>query len=350
MAFGSVSLSLGARRDIDFMGSEADDAERLEAIRILAGLAARTGRAHTVDPSCTEAKSAAVATLNTDPCKLHELSIHVEGLASPLRLLEAAESEAATRAYKAAGEQDPFGAKVWPCALIAAQRLLAEGVVGRSVLELGCGTGLASVAALLGGASVALATDRVIVNAMRSKASAQLNGCRLHVAEFDVTLAQPLPSPAQLGHHWHTDLQRHCDVASNSLALQRCFDYMVFSDVLYWPREAAAFGRRAAQAYAAGSTVIVVDPGRRREDFLRALEDELEHLGVVPFPVFDLVPVQLLDQKWISAEVKTASTLFCEQPFELILRQPSSGISGACMDLAAHLEVCEWPDYYEPVE
>merc|ERR1711972_1133799 len=93
-------------------------------------------------------------------------------------------------------------------------------------------------------------------------------------------------------------------------------------DVLYWKEEAIAFARRAAEAYAAGSTVIIADPGRRRDDFVGALRAELVRLGVEPLPTITLDPVQCPAsvQEWVSAEVRTASELFCADPFELVLR------------------------------
>jgi len=237
--------------------------------------------------------------------------------------LEATDSEEATHIYKTVGEEDPFGAKAWPTAYIVATRLLSEGVTGRSVLELGCGTGLVSIAALSGGAAFVLATDRAQPNIDNAKASARLNGVELHAELFDVLLPCPLPSSSS----------QVCGSLRNASYTPECasmlpafFDFLVFSDVLYWPKEAAAFGRRAAQAYAAGSTVLVADPGRRRDDFLSALRDELILLRVEPLPVLELKPaiVPAHVYEFVSEEVRTASKLFCGEPFELILRPPSS--------------------------
>mmetsp|Transcript_108119 Transcript_108119/g.316109 ORF Transcript_108119/g.316109 Transcript_108119/m.316109 type:complete len:417 (+) Transcript_108119:78-1328(+) len=258
---------------------------------------------------------------------MHELEVRFDNLPKTVRLLEATDSEEATRAYSSAGEADPFGAKAWPAAYLAAQRLLTEGVQGRSVLELGCGTGLVSIAALLGGAKAVLATDRAWPNVERALASARINGQQLHGAVFDVTLAEPLPTcQSGVGGSLHAP--------SRTDALPEHFDYVIFSDVLYWPREAAAFGRRAAEAFAAGSTVIVADPGRRRDDFLAALRGELVQLGVDPLPAMEPTATQYPHHvyEWVSAEVRTASSLFCHEPFELVLRQrptPSGSLAMA---------------------
>lgn len=118
-----------------------------------------------------------------------------------------------------------------------------------------------------------LATDRSRPNIERAKASASLNGTfALHCELFDVTLPRPLPSRSS---PVFGNLRSPLYTPECSHELPALFDYLVFSDVLYWPKEAAAFGRRAGEAYAAGTTVIIGDPGRRREDFLAALREEL---------------------------------------------------------------------------
>eukprot|EP00930_Biecheleria_cincta_P061689 TRINITY_DN47250_c0_g1_i1.p1 TRINITY_DN47250_c0_g1~~TRINITY_DN47250_c0_g1_i1.p1 ORF type:complete len:427 (-),score=68.83 TRINITY_DN47250_c0_g1_i1:8-1261(-) len=250
-----------------------------------------------------------------------EQKITIEGLDTAVRLLEVVSSEAATQSYKSDGEHDPFGSKTWPTSYLAARRLIAEGVAGRSVLELGCGTGLISIAALLAGASFVMATDRAQANLERARASAQLNGRGDLQAElFDVTLPLPLPSQASplCGNSRGAPYRPSC---ADKLPA-RHFDFVIFSDVLYWPMEAEAFGRRAAEAYVAGATVIIADPGRRREEFLRGLRSELQRLGSRNLPSLDLIPAPLPPCvfEWVSAEVRTASELFCRDPFEVVLR------------------------------
>jgi len=225
--------------------------------------------------------------------------------------------------YKASGEEDPFGAKAWPASYLAAQRLLAEGLQGHSVLELGCGAGLVSIVARLGGARLVLATDRAQPNVDRTMQSAELNGVSVCGELFDVQTPLPLPSRSS---PWCGHLRAPARVAACAAELPEVFDFVVFSDVLYWPKEAAAFGRRAAEAYAAGSTVVVVDPGRRREDFLAALRDGLERRGVDPLPDLTPAPTSCPGhvQECFSKEVQTASSLFCTAPFELVLRPPAA--------------------------
>ncbi len=51
-------------------------------------------------------------------------------------------------------ERLPYWAEVWPSAFVLAQRVLQEDGRGRTLLELGCGAGLASIAALAAGFTV----------------------------------------------------------------------------------------------------------------------------------------------------------------------------------------------------
>ncbi|CAE8591883.1 unnamed protein product, partial [Polarella glacialis] len=202
------------------------------------------------------------------------------------------------------------------------------------VMELGCGTGLVSIAALLGGARLVLATDLAWPNVSRAKASAQLNGVELLGEVFDVKCSDPLPS---------------CD-SKSPLAekLPNVFDFLVFSDVLYWP----------AEAYAAGSTVIIADPGRRRDDFMGALREELvRRLAEVGEPLPSLepqathIPEHVYD--WASAEVRTASSLFCKEPFELVLRRPQSAMplgSGSLTSGSVGLPAAVVPSSFEVVD
>eukprot|EP00413_Alexandrium_margalefii_P005330 CAMPEP_0204520890 /NCGR_PEP_ID=MMETSP0661-20131031/5498_1 /ASSEMBLY_ACC=CAM_ASM_000606 /TAXON_ID=109239 /ORGANISM="Alexandrium margalefi, Strain AMGDE01CS-322" /LENGTH=354 /DNA_ID=CAMNT_0051526463 /DNA_START=6 /DNA_END=1070 /DNA_ORIENTATION=- len=255
---------------------------------------------------------------------VRELGIRFERLGAPVRLLEAVDNEEAMLHYAVMGEEEAFGAKVWPMAYVAAARLAEEGVQGRTVLELGCGTGLVSLAARLHGAAFVLATDRSRRNLDLAKASARLNGVELEAELFDVSLQQPLPSAASplCGNHREAAYSAPC-----AGELPPRFDFVVLSDALYWPEDTVAFARRVAEAHVSGSTVIVADGGRQRGTFLGSLRKELADLGVHPLPELALRPVRCPAHvyEWLCSEVRTASSsLFCEKPFEMVLR-PRAG-------------------------
>merc|ERR1711971_917948 len=68
-------------------------------------------------------------------------------------------------------------------------------------------------------------------------------------------------------------------------------DFVVFSDASHDGAAARGFGRRAAQAVADGSCVIIADPGWRQEEFFGALRAEFTTLGISPHPRFELEPL-----------------------------------------------------------
>ncbi len=104
---------------------------------------------------------------------------------------------------KGATEPPPYWAEPWPCGIELARAVAAERLpAGSRVLELGCGLGLPSLAAALGGADV-LATDQagdalayVAYNARRNRVPLEVGTCRwadpaeaVADAAWDVVLA-----------------------------------------------------------------------------------------------------------------------------------------------------------------
>lgn len=143
----------------------------------------------------------------------------------------------------------------WPAARPLAAALhspsLLPSLAGVRVLELGCGTGVCSLAAAARGATV-LATDvEPVALCLVRQAAAEQQISTLQTAAFDATRGEAaLPTveggPAQL---------------------------MVMSDLFVTPELAAAFAARAVEATRSGTTVLVIDPGRpTRRDFVAALE------------------------------------------------------------------------------
>ncbi|MBV8258530.1 MAG: methyltransferase domain-containing protein [Actinobacteria bacterium] len=80
----------------------------------------------------------------------------------------------------------PYWAELWPSGVALARAVAARDVRGLRVLELGCGLGLPSLAAALGGADV-LATDWAEDAVELLRANAERNGAplRAEVARWD---------------------------------------------------------------------------------------------------------------------------------------------------------------------
>lgn len=227
-----------------------------------------------------------------------ELSIPLRGLVGDIQLhvLEAVDDYASQVACEARGEEEAFGARVWPTACACAERVLELGVAGRSILELGCGCGVVSLAALRGGARSVLATDRCIQSLQLVSASARLTALTMtdgapadfQAELFDVAM-EVLPLPGATRHlvcgNRRTGPYVVRELGTGSLAVVRPFDIVAFSDCLYWAKECHSFGRRAAQAAALGATVVVADPNEMWDTFLDAAEEEAKVLGVAPLCV-----------------------------------------------------------------
>ena len=150
----------------------------------------------------------------------------------------------------ATADQNPYGARLWPGAVAAAARVAALPAVrrGASVLELGCGVGLASCAAARAGASRALATDVApLALALAAAAAAEQRLGAVETAAFDVCGPAKLPDA----------------------------DVVVIADLLYDDELAAHAARRVLEARARGSAVVVGgDPARvARAAFLERLRE-----------------------------------------------------------------------------
>lgn len=143
-------------------------------------------------------------------------------------------------------ERLPYWADLWPAARALATALLAEAGSGRTLLEMGCGLGLATIAAMDAGFEVT-ATD-YYEDALHV---ARANAARNVGSEPAVRMVN--------WRDWPTDLGR--------------FDVVVAADVLYEREYAALVARCIATALAANGEAIVADPGRL------ALPEFLDGLG-----------------------------------------------------------------------
>ncbi|HEY0780771.1 MAG TPA: methyltransferase domain-containing protein [Gemmatirosa sp.] len=148
-------------------------------------------------------------------------------------------------------ERLPYWADVWPSTRVLAARLLAERGAGRRLLELGCGSGVAAVAAAHAGFAVT-ATD-YYADALRFTAAnvwrATGHACATRLVDWRAM-------PRDLGH----------------------FDVIVASDVLYERPYAALVARAIAGTLARGGIALVTDPGRIAAP---AFVDAAQELGLV---------------------------------------------------------------------
>jgi predicted nicotinamide N-methyase len=127
----------------------------------------------------------------------------------------------------------PYWAELWPSAVALARALAARDVEGLTVVELGCGLALPSIAAALGGARV-LATDWSPDALAYAARNARANGAELETGR--VAWAQP-----------------------DRLVRRGPFDLALAADVLYERRNTeqllVLLPRLAAE-------VLLADPGR----------------------------------------------------------------------------------------
>jgi predicted nicotinamide N-methyase len=144
-------------------------------------------------------------------------------------------------------ERLPYWAELWPSARVLAEQVLGMEAAGRTLLELGCGSGLVSTCASLAGFDV-VASD-YYEDALRfARVNAVRNGAT---------------APRGLVLDWRrlpTDLPT--------------FDVVLASDVLYERSYGPIVARAIGAALADRGHAFVADPGRvGREEFIRTLKD-----------------------------------------------------------------------------
>ena len=240
--------------------------------------------------------------------------------------------QAASAAATAAAANNPFGTRAWPPSLVVAQLLAGlppSDLAGRPVLELGCGTGLVSIAAAGLGAAV-VATDvsplalrlarrgweetvaglqrrrrqrvagaRSSSGGSKSKGKGKGDGAEggvvgtLSTSVFDVTSSDPLPvdwhrrgpreraGAAGVAGEEADPLRRQQQQQQQQQQTEQQQPIVVATSVLYEADLAEAMANRVAEAAAMGAWVIVgdCDSGAReggRERFEVELEKKLK--------------------------------------------------------------------------
>ena len=128
----------------------------------------------------------------------------------------------------------PYWAELWPSGLALAEVLAEHELRGARVVELGCGLGVPSIVAALGGARV-LAADWAPAALALLHANAQRNGAAVETLEVD----------------W---------ADAGALVARAPFDLVVCADVLYEPRNVDALVDLLPLL---GDHVLLGEPGRQ---------------------------------------------------------------------------------------
>ena len=181
---------------------------------------------------------------------------------------------------------DIYGAVLWPASLAIASHLLtAVKIRDLTVLELGAGTGLVSMAACAGGARHVLATDyEEIPLQLLQYAAANLNP---NISFSSSDSDNDSNSGSNNGGGNGVVLEcKFLDMCDTKTVLPYA-DWVVAADIMYEPATGRAMAVRALEALQNGSRVLIGDsPGRAgRPAFLQ----ELERLGVKAAAFVDTV-------------------------------------------------------------
>jgi predicted nicotinamide N-methyase len=157
-------------------------------------------------------------------------------------------------------ERLPYWAELWPSAISLARHLHERDLIGTRVIELGCGVGLPTVAALARGARV-LATDH-------------------YVAALDFAAYN---ARANLGQEPETVL---LDWRAPYVPHPAAFDLVLGADVLYERPNAVALADLVPKLLAPKGEAIFADPRRDAAPaFLRILEERGFEIYTLDAPV-----------------------------------------------------------------
>lgn len=174
-------------------------------------------------------------------------------------------------------ERLPYWADIWPSSVIFARNIVEEDGRRGRLLELGCGSGLVSVAATIAGYDVT-ATDYYADALLVTQANVERNVAGKTVTTREVDWRS---MPADLGH----------------------FPRVIAADVLYEPSYGDLVAEAIAATLAPNGRATVADPGRiSRQSFL----DAARRLGLrsdssrkLPFVEGEIrQEITLIDLEW----------------------------------------------------
>jgi predicted nicotinamide N-methyase len=174
-------------------------------------------------------------------------------------------------------ERLPYWAELWPSAIVLAREIGSRQEPARRMLELGCGLGLVTIAALRAGHHV-VASD-YYEDALRFT---RLNAARATGTEPDCLLLDWRRLPDDLP----------------------TFERIVAADVLYERPYGTIVANVLRRALSPGGVAVIADPGRVAAD---ALLDEARALG--------LEIVQRDERRWSAGKIRQTITLH-------VLRRP----------------------------
>jgi predicted nicotinamide N-methyase len=192
---------------------------------------------------------------------LAEETVEIEG--RPVKLVKPSNADhLISEADYVMDERLPYWADLWPSARVLSATVSREAGADRRLLEMGCGLGLATVGAMIGGFDVT-ATDYYedALHVTRGNAARNLGH------EPAVRMVNWREWPSDLG----------------------VFDVVMAADVLYEKEYAILVGECMARALAPDGVALVADPGRLALPMFR---DNLVNVGL---EIFDTVTTKFED-------------------------------------------------------
>lgn len=157
----------------------------------------------------------------------------------------------------------PFGLMMWESAVILARSIATRDLVGKRVLDLGCGAGLTAVVAAIGGAHVhAVDYDPLALELCRRNAATNKVTERIRLDEADWNTWSPEPA----------------------------YDIVLGADIVYDRDHHDALLRVVTRAVVPGGRFLLADP--RRTDtrlFVEKLETTFGHLTAATFEIDDVM-------------------------------------------------------------